>query len=271
MDKDLSFIEKFVGIYDYGEGYYGQYGAAPIENTYFDWRQLTWLFTTPILAYLAYKYFVKNKDKARTAVVVLSVVLLTLRLGDNFVSAYYGHKGFMWMFPYHLCSIMSVLLPIVVLFNIKSLKVSVYTLSIIGGIVTVLLGENFPNNFVTIYPLVSVIAHTLLIIIPIIEHASGQYRLDIRKSWLMFPIMLILMAWAKIGNSVIYRNRGFNFMYLEESGFPGGAGGQYYFVFYVIIFFAAYALFFVPPLIRKKHKAAIEKVSSETTETLDIT
>lgn len=132
---------------------------------------------------------------------------------------------------------MGVLLPIVALFNLEKLKTPVYVISMMGGFASIAFGEYFTSSFVTFYSIEGIISHSLLILIPIIEIASGNFSLVFRQSWTVLVGMILLIIRATFANEVLFRDRKTNYMFLKESGFPGGFGGRYYFGIYISYLF----------------------------------
>ncbi len=125
---------------------------------------------------------------------------------------------------FQLCGINNVLLPIVVIFNIKWLKDFVYTTSIIGGLAAILypVGILFGDPFVVTFPMVRTLSvHFLLLFIPCFLIASGDFTLVVKNWWKTIPAGCVIMyLWAMFGNLVI--DPGANNMYLMENPFLGG-------------------------------------------------
>ena len=250
----VSNIDKFVGYFKEEDGKFRQYYNGTVPNPLLDPRQIVWVIATPIIGFFLYRYFYFHQSRARKTVVVLSVILLVSKAGEHVIAVIFGREPIMKIFPYHLCSFTGFAIPLVALFNIKKLKLSIYTLGLMGGVVTMLLGDSFASRFVTVYVLISVLGHTLIILIPLIEHATGEYQFELKKSWTIVPILLLTMIWATAANRIFFKNTDSNYMYLEKSGFPGGFGGQYFFLLYILVFSALYAVLFIPPAIRRRRK-----------------
>ena len=249
----MSFLEKFFGYYINADGDFEPYSDGLAGGAFADWRHFLWLIFTPIFAYLIFRYFKKNPRKARSTIIALAILLLICRWTFQILKVAYGDEIPVWRFiPFHQCAVMGVLLPLVVLFDFKKLKMPIYTLSMMGGFATIVFGDYFTSKFLTFYFFEGIISHTLLIIIPLIEIASGKFSLDIKKSWSVFAGMLALIAWAGLGNEVFFKNYDTNYMYLRRSGLPNGFGGDYYFAIYVAIFAAVFLCMFLPPYFHKK-------------------
>ena len=246
-------IEKFFGYFQDSNGEYHRYTGRPVSDPLTDPRQLAWMVIAPLVGIIAYKYFYHNKRNARKIVVILSVLLLVLRFYTHGSDVIFGHSPAFTFLPFHLCEIMCVLVPIVAIFQLKWFKLPIYTLSMMGAVTTIYIGDQFSSTFFNSGLAVSIISHTLLLIIPLIEHAQGEFSFSIRESIKIFPIMLILMGWAELGNRVLLAGKHYNYMFLEQNGLPYNFGGKFYFLIYIAIFFTMYSAIFIPPLIRNKY------------------
>ncbi len=253
----MDFYEKFFGYFADGQGQFFPYSDNLGQGEYSDWRHWVWIIAAPMLGVFVYKYFRKNPQKARSTLVVLAVILFVFRVGHQSIKVLYGDETPMGrMIPFHMCAVIGVVVPIVVIFNIKSLKMPVYTLSLMGGIATVAFGEYFTSHFLTFYFFEGIISHTILILIPLIEVGARTFRFDIKKSWSVPLAMVILIGWATLANKVFFSGYNTNYMYLDESGLPDGLGGDLYFLIYVALFILVYLAIFLPPWLYSKRSVA---------------
>lgn len=254
----MNFFEKFFGYYLHIDGEYKPFDDGLAGGSFADWRHFIWVVGTPILSVWIYRHYRKHPSNARKAIMYLASILLGLRLIFQILKVTYGDEIPFWrIVPFHQCAVMGIVLPLVVLFNLKNLKMPIYTISMMGGFATIAFGEYFTSKFITFYSIEGIISHTFLIIIPLIEIASGKFSLDIKKSWSVFVGMLVLMGWASLGNFVFFRNYNTNYMFLRKSGFPNGFGGDYYFLLYVVIFLLVFLCIFIPPIVYKNSKKKV--------------
>lgn len=249
----ITIIEKFFGYFQNADGSFSQYSDNLVSTPIADWRQLLWIVFAPVIGYLLYRHYRSKKDAAQKAVIVLSVILILSRVFVHVADVYFGREPFLNLFPFHLCSISAILVPVVALFNIRRIKLAVYTIGIMGGIVTILLGETFVSRFTTFYVLLTILSHTLIIYIPLIDHAAGSYRFEVKNSWPLFPYLLLAMGWATLGNKIFFKGLNTNYMFLEKSGFPGSFGGKYFFLYYVLVFLFLYSVIFIPAELKRRH------------------
>ena len=254
------FLEKFFRYYQYpnDEGILGlpepfQDGLG--QGAFSDWRHFAWMGITILLSVLLYQVFKRNKDVGRKTMIVLVIIMFMIRLINQSVRAGIGAEDPAFRaFPFHLCTVMTFVLPIIVVFNMRSLKTAVYTLSMMGGIITIIIGDYFDDGFMTFSTIEGMWAHTVLILIPIIDIAIGGFKLEFKKSWTVIVGMVILLIWATIANEIFFKNYDTNYMYLKKNGLPGNIGGDLYFLIYVVIFFILFAVIYAVPSVYRKYR-----------------
>jgi hypothetical protein len=124
-----------------------------------------------------------------------------------------------------------------------------------GGIVTILNGDYFDNLFLNFAALEGMIAHTVLILVPIIDISVGRFRLEWKKVWTVFAGLGVLMLWGTLANEVFFKAYDPNYMYLRHNGLPGNFGGDFYFLIYGAIFALFLSLIFGIPSLYRHHRA----------------
>ncbi|MFA5007425.1 MAG: YwaF family protein [Candidatus Izemoplasmatales bacterium] len=216
----------------------------------FGWRHFLWIGFVVLAAVLGSFYFRKRPKAERTFVTIFAISLFAFRLVHQTVRASIGVEvPWTQAFPFHMCTVLTFLLPLTIVFDWKAIKTPVYVLSIMGGVITVILGDYFDNRFLTMFALEGMSAHTLLILIPIYEFAAGRHRLELRDAWRVIAGILVLMGWATLANLVFYPDSGANYMYLMENALPFGTDKNY-FLFYILIFLVFFAGIYAGPIAR---------------------
>ena len=76
---------------------------------------------------------------------------------------------------------MTFMLPLTYFFKWDKIKTPVYVLSMMGGIITIIIGDYFDSKFMTFSTLEGMTAHTILLLVPIYEIAIGEFNLQIKK------------------------------------------------------------------------------------------
>jgi len=257
--SNLSFIQKFFGYFTDTNGNVSTYRSGGGAGAFADWRHFAWIIIVIVLAVGLYRLFKKYPKAGKITVTVLLASLFLVRFTNQTIRAIIGAEVPAWKaFPFHLCTIMTFALPIIYFFNVEKLKTIVYVLSMMGGIITIIVGDYFDDSFMTFSTLEGMSAHTILFIVPLIEIALGNFRLEYKKMWQVFVGMLVLLCWGALANEVFFKGYSNNYMYLKENGLPGNIGGDYYFLLYILIFVIMINLIFgIPTLYRQytnKHK-----------------
>lgn len=251
------FFKKFFGYYTY-EGAPEPYRDGLGNGAFSDWRHFAWMVLTIVLGFVCYQILKKKPKVGHIVIKVLVVLLFMTRLINQIFRASIGAEVPAWRaFPFHLCTVMTFVLPIVAFFNIKQLKTPVYTLSMMGGIITIIMGDYFDNKFMTFASFEGMSAHTLLVLIPIMEVAINNFKFEFKKAWTVVVGLLVLVLWGTLANEVFFKAYDTNYMFLKRNGLPGNIGGDYYLLIYLGIFLLLLGLIFgIPSLYRKIKKQA---------------
>lgn len=252
----MNFFEKFFGyVYDVN-GNYVPYFDNMGGGAFSDWRHFFWIFASIALCFGLYFLFKKYKKAGVITVYVLVILLLATRTINQIVRASIGAEIPAWRaLPFHLCTTMTFLLPLTILFKWDKIKTPIYVLSMMGGIITIIIGDYFDSSFMTFSTLEGIIAHTILLVVPIIEIATNRFRLEYKNAWQVVFGILILIVWATLANDYFFADYNTNYMYLKKNGLPGNLGGDYYFFIYIAIFMLMWSLIFGLPTLTRKLKA----------------
>lgn len=253
----MSFLEKFFGYYNNDSGIPEPFKDDLGLGAFTDYRHFVWIFLVIVLGIGLYHLFKKYPKAGKITVMVLLGLLFVTRLSNQIFRAAIGAEVPGWRaFPFHLCTIMTFMLPIVYYLKLKPLKTAVYVLSMMGGIITVIIGDYFDSRFMTFSTLEGITAHTILILVPIIEIAIGNFKLEIKKIWQVYVGAALLIGWASLANEVFFKAYDTNYMYLKRNGLPGNLGGNYYFLIYMAIFIIMTLCIFGIPFLKEKFKKA---------------
>ncbi len=250
----MNFFELFFGYFSDGPGDPpSQYWDGLGKGAYEDWRHYAWMILVILLSVVGYQ-IAKRKPKAgKILVISLSSALFITRLVHQTFRGIAGVEvPWFGALPWHMCTVLTFVLPIVIVFDIKVLKQAVYVLSIMGGIITILVGDYFVDLFLPFSAMEGITAHTLLVVLPIMEIGLGNFRLEIKKYWHVLAGMLVFMGWATLANEVVFKGYDPNYMYLRHNGLPGNIGGDNYFLIYIGIFLLFSAAIYGLPIAYKK-------------------
>jgi len=246
--------EFFKNFFD--NGYHDNLG----EGT-FGHRHLVWVLATLVCIFALYFLFKKHKRAGLIFICTVSAAIFLFR------TAITVHRLIIKLYdpplsalPWHMCSLLAFLLPVVIIFDLKKFKTAIYSASVAGGVITLALGDYFDHALITIYLWESMITHSMMIIMPLIEIAIGRFKIELKNLWQAVAGVLFFMAWATLANEVIFRGHGFNYMYLKNNALPLEIPGIHYFVLYVVMYIIYLSIFFGAPLLHRRIKA---KRSSE--------
>ena len=135
------------------------------------------------------------------------VIFLLLR-GDSILS---------W-WPCYPCNVGGILLPIIALTNWEKGKKMFYLFGFVGGIITFAIPDGIFCRDVMVFPILkSVLQHTGILLIPVLEYAIGTYRPTLKHmSWVTVGLLIHL-----VNSEGITRLLGFTGDYMFfRSGMP---------------------------------------------------
>ncbi|PKK97443.1 MAG: hypothetical protein CVV58_01200 [Tenericutes bacterium HGW-Tenericutes-3] len=248
----LEWLKKFF-LYFNDNGYVSTFSDGLGEGS-FGGRHFIWMGIVLFLSIGGFYFFKKYPNYEKKMVLIIVLSLFFVRLFHQTTRAIIGVESpWTQAFPFHMCTVLTFLLPLTVIFHWDIIKTPVYVLSIMGGVITLLMGDYFGDRFLTFWTLEGMSAHTILIIVPIYEIAANKFELNIKKSWQVFIGILILMGWATLANEVFYVDLDPNYMYLKENALPFG-NDQNFFLFYVLIFFLFFGFIYGIPILSKQIK-----------------
>lgn len=165
------------------------------------------------------------KDKAAHGKVLRTMAYLTvgLYIADFFImplsDSYNGISAY--KLPFNICTIMAVLVPFVQ-FNpqFARIKGPVVTLSIASTLMWMCypgsaLGGEPPFSYIIFQ---TFMYHGFLFCWAVLNLAYGEVELQIKKIWKELIGILMILVWAKFGNTVY--NPGYNWFFIQTSIFP---------------------------------------------------
>lgn len=248
-------------------------------NAYmFTLPHLIYVVLCVIAFYLLMRFLNTKNPKVNKIVIITSIVLLlVLKYAGEALFIYewyhftepvssYSHPfwDFRTFISFQVCGVNNVLLPIVVMFNIKPMKDFVYTSSVIGGLAVLLypVGVLFGDPLVITFPIVRTLTvHFLLIFLPLYLYKIGDFKLE-KKNWKNALIgCLLVMVWAMFGNLFVDTNA--NNMFLMENPFLNGPvpflnilPNGVHVIFLLLLTFLGYLLLYkLASIYHKKHPA----------------
>lgn len=214
-----------------------------------------------LAAWLIGSYFLFRRFPKFTkgAILGMCIYMVVARVFRMILLVATGVNTWVEVLPFHLCHIMSFLLPLCVFCKWKKPLPAFLLYAFFGGVLTFIFGDYYKYNMLTFLDIESIILHIILPTVGVAFVAIKEVHMTI-LDMIIIPIMLIcLVCWAELGNMLL----GTNFMYIRENGlpfnmFPGAHFLWTYFVFLII----ALASIYIPVLI--VHHKNKKKTTAET-------
>lgn len=201
--------------------------------------------------------FKKFPKFTKYAILGMSIYIITARIFRMVLCVSLGINTWLEVMPFHLCHIMSFLLPICIFFNWKKPLPAFLLYAFFGGVLTFIFGNYYKYSILTFFDIESIILHTLLPTIAVAFVAIKQIKMTI-LDMVVIPIMLVCLAgWAWVGNTLLPDA---NFMYIKYNGLPFNMFPGHHFLWtYFVLMVIALASIYIPVLIiRRREKVKIK-------------
>ena len=256
---NINFFQKFFGYFENEYGVYEMY-TDDLGNGFKDVRHLIWILLVIVISIIIVILARKHKKNITRTIKMVLVIMIVQRIIKQILLTSIKAENPVWrsILPIHLCSIMIYLLPVVVLLNLKKIKRPTYYLSILGGTITMILGDYFNSSFINYCTLEAIFAHSVLIIVPITMISIENERFTKEDVFITTIMILIIGLWATMMNCILgilgYQT---DYLYMVNNVFPRKFAGKYFVLIYELIFFSI--LFFVYYLSNIKEKELILK------------
>lgn len=129
----------------------------------------------------------KYSDRCRKLLVGISVFQLIFEVVWRLVYLLIKGDPILCWWPSYACNLGGVLLPIIALLNWRKGKQMFYLFGFVGGLLTFAMPDGIFCRDVFVFPILkSVLQHTGLLMIPLIEYVSGSYRPSLKDyGWLV--------------------------------------------------------------------------------------
>lgn len=228
--------------------------SAPATNSYkmFGLSQILWI-VIPLIILIAICLFLRNKKKeGRIVLVVIACTMLTLRIAKYFV-----FKPFFWgedwkqLVPFEMCTLMSWIFPMTIFFKTDKFNTFVYPLGIIGGVVTLAYSDWIFNGLgLDFNKFESLMIHWLLIAVPYIRLAMGDFKFKIKEIYRPFVALSIIIFYSFIANT--YITPGANHNFLRSNPLPFQIPGLHHIFTLGLIGIVLITALYLPFLKKKK-------------------
>lgn len=193
----------------------------------------------------------KNHPKGQTIFIktVSIVMLVTTLLGK--LAYFYETRNPWYFYPSQLCSLNAILLPIVLLLDLKWAKEFSFATSLLGAMVTLAYPTRlFIGDHVTMRLIDGVLVHALLVILPLFCILTKRFTPNPKKAYQVGLGILIATGGAAIVNSI----NGTNFMYLRENPLPISLPFSHLYLYVAVIILTVSLYYFLTSLETRSKK-----------------
>ncbi len=123
----------------------------------------------------------RGGTRKRKLLVAISVFQLIFEVLWRLVYFFIKQDTLVSLWPVYPCNLGGILIPIIALCNWKTGKKMFYLFGFIGGLLTFAMPEGIFCSDVLSFPILkSILQHTGLLLIPMLEYADGTYRSNLR-------------------------------------------------------------------------------------------
>lgn len=122
-------------------------------------------------------YLNKQADKNRILVVAVSIFQIVFEIGWRVIYIIFKDAGFAALWPAYPCNLGGILIPLIALTNWKTGKKMFYLFAFVGAMLTFAMPNGIFSTDVFVFPILkSVLQHTGILLIPLLEYVGGSYR-----------------------------------------------------------------------------------------------
>lgn len=149
------------------------------------------------------KLFLKERKGQTIFIKVLAGLTLIFNIGCRLSVGYYF--GWKYVFPSTICSLTSILLPIIVLFGKENLKVyhGLWYIALVGGLASTIYADYVSQNPSIFYlpTITGLLHHAFIILLVVAMVLFDWFRPDLKK-WYYFP--MIFAGYITIGTFALH-------------------------------------------------------------------
>ena len=137
----------------------------------------------------------KNASASRGLLVAVCVFQLAFEIIWRLVYLLIKGDSILDWWPMYPCNLNGILIPIIALLNWKTGKKVFYLFGFVGGVLTFAMPDGIFCTDVLVFPVLkSILQHTGILIIPLLEYISGGYRANVKDmGWVVSGCLLHLV------------------------------------------------------------------------------
>ena len=137
----------------------------------------------------------QNSKASRAILVAVSLFQLIFEIGWRLIYLFVKGDSVLCWWPMYPCNLGGILLPLIALTGWKTGKKMFYLFGFVGGVLTFAMPDGIFSNNVMVFPIVkSILQHTGLLLIPVLEYISGEYRPSLKDlGWVILGCLVHLI------------------------------------------------------------------------------
>jgi len=193
----------------------------------------------------------KYHTYANKLILICCIIMPISRIIRMIMEVSFELKTPIEVLPFHLCHLMSFVIPITYFFKFKKAYPCVMFYGMLGGVMTFLFGDYYAYNVLNFYDIESIILHVMLALVATSSYAKGDFKFELNNIHYIPFFLILLSGWASIGNYLCNQN----YMYIKENGLPFKLPGHFlltYILIAIIVFFLMYLPFIIKHFKHKK-------------------
>ena len=136
-----------------------------------------------------------GEESKRRLLVGISIFQLAFELAWRVIYVTIKGDNILCWWPLYPCNLAGILLPVIALCRWETGKKMFYLFGFVGGVLTFAMPDGIFSNNVMVFPIVkSILQHTGLLLIPVLEYISGEYRPNLKDlGWVILGCLVHLI------------------------------------------------------------------------------
>ena len=155
------------------------------------WTLAALLITCAVIFGLAFALR-RNKIASRRILVAVAVFQLVFEIGWRLIYLFVKKDDPVWLWPMYPCNLGGILIPIFALTGCRTGKKMFYLFGFVGGVLTFAMPDGIFSSDIFVFPILkSVLQHTGLLLIPVLEFISGEHRPTLKDlGWIVLGCLI---------------------------------------------------------------------------------
>lgn len=153
----------------------GDYSYRPIH-----WYTIAAIAVITIIAVI-WQLQLNGGKKAGKLITTIAWIQLVFEIGWRLIYLLFHHTPWAELWPSYPCNLGGILIPLIALTDWKTGKKMFYLFALVGAILTFSVPDGIFTTDVMVFPIVkSIMQHTGILLIPVLEYIRGTYRPSLR-------------------------------------------------------------------------------------------